>query len=543
MVALVTTSLVVTSLITGADRTGASEQDVPAQFVAKVYTEGLGRLPDQREWQAAVDTFSSGGCTIQSLAEYGQQVYTSADYAGLGYDNTSRLLTLFRGVLNTEPDPGRFARLKRELDHGGSWATVVAKFFAGRDFAALVPKICSGSADSSQTSYAVAGQPPAPLPTVTAGFSGTGAQLQQVLDSTPSGGTVQIAQRAVVEVTEPLRVPHGVTLTTTDAPDTEHYAVMGRLVRGGDFDAPMVDVRSGATLTGVWIDGARNSPGNSSADRDSIRVPGGRNTKVVGNKISNTAGDASVNILGMSNGYRCSDITVAQNVITAYSNDHYLTRRLDGQTSGTWSDGISDSCGDTTITRNQIVDTGGIGIATYRATIDPSKKVSQQTSITKNKILSAGIPMYGAIVADPYFYLPGDDRGARRYDFSGTRIAQNTLWTAPSTHFVIGISAGTRAWYSGGALTGANTGHGVTITGNTTGDAGARVRTGIAISGMEQVRLGPNRARWVHENVPGKPGNPCPSVDVAVSESAGTADVRTKQNYTDVAFDGCMGEP
>ncbi|HEX4833412.1 MAG TPA: hypothetical protein VH478_20235, partial [Trebonia sp.] len=41
----------------------ASQAYVPAQFIAKQYTEGLGRIPDQPGWQNAVSYFTQHGCT------------------------------------------------------------------------------------------------------------------------------------------------------------------------------------------------------------------------------------------------------------------------------------------------------------------------------------------------------------------------------------------------------------------------------------------------------------------------------------------------
>lgn len=515
---------------------------VPAQFIAKIYTEGLGRLPYQSEWAAAARMFAEAGCNPQTLADVGEQVYTSADYARLGYDNTSRLITLYRGVWNTEPD-STLAQWRESLDHGDAWSTVVARFFVDQRFTNLVPRICSGARDSSATSYALAGQVALPVPTATAGFDGTEDSLQALLDDTAPGGTVMLAQRALIILTKPLTIPNGVTLTTVDSPKPNHYAQMGRLVRGGDFDQPMVDVTNGAKLTSLWIDGARNSPGNFSPDQLNVRVLGGRDTTVTGNKISNTSGSASIQVLGQAAGYQCSRVTISRNVITAYSNDHYLTRQLsDGSTAGAWSDGIASGCADTKITQNQIVDTGGVGISLYRGSRSPLSGIVQKSVIKKNSILSAGVSMYAGIVADPLYYLPGKGT-ASRYDFSSAKIIRNRLWSGPDTHFVIGISAGSRAWYAGTAMIGANSGHGLTISQNTTGAIGARVRTGIAISGMTDVQLGANPAHWIHQGVPGKQGNACPAANIAAAVSSGQAsDLQTEQPYDDVAFDGCMGE-
>jgi hypothetical protein len=151
--------------------------------------------------------------------------------------------------------------------------------------------------------------------------------------------------------------------------------------------------------------------------------------------------------------------------------------------------------------------------------------------------------MYAGIVADPQFYLPGRD-GARSYSYRGATISRNVIWSAPDTHFVIGISAGTRPWYAGAAVVGPNSGYGLTISDNRTGPVGARVRTGIAISGLRGVHLTLGDATWLHDDVPGKPGDPCPAADLALADHAATANGRPVDvDYTVDNLDGCMGEP
>src|SRR6202012_2542282 len=53
-------------------QTAAQASYVPAQFIAKLYTEGLGRMPDQSGWQSATTYFAQNGCSAASLAAYGE---------------------------------------------------------------------------------------------------------------------------------------------------------------------------------------------------------------------------------------------------------------------------------------------------------------------------------------------------------------------------------------------------------------------------------------------------------------------------------------
>ncbi|MEV0408975.1 hypothetical protein [Actinoallomurus sp. NPDC050550] len=75
---------------------------VPGQFIAKQYTEALGRAPDQAGWRGDVGYFESDGCNATTLANVGRSIYTSSEFTGLGYDNDARVLALYRGALNRE---------------------------------------------------------------------------------------------------------------------------------------------------------------------------------------------------------------------------------------------------------------------------------------------------------------------------------------------------------------------------------------------------------------------------------------------------------
>lgn len=227
------------------------------------------------------------------------------------------------------------------------------------------------------------------------------------------------------------------------------------------------------------------------------------------------------------------------NVITTYSNDHYKSHPVGGVATGTWTDGVSVTCENTIVEKNQVVDTGDVGIVLYHSTGKPDAARPQASIVRNNTVLSAGVSMYGGIIADPLYFTPGKETH-QVFGFQGSKLTGNTLWTSPSTHFVIGIGAGTREWFAGHQHVGAHSGAGTEIANNTTGSLSARVRTGIAVTGMLNTTVGPTSTKWVH-GVPGKAGNPCPDVDFAASVKAGTAKgLKTALPYKDVTFDGCV---
>jgi hypothetical protein len=75
----------------------AAANVVPAQWIAKIYSEGLGRAPDQGAWASMTAFFQSDGCSATTLAEKGEPIYLSSEFSGLKYGNAAKLLALYRG--------------------------------------------------------------------------------------------------------------------------------------------------------------------------------------------------------------------------------------------------------------------------------------------------------------------------------------------------------------------------------------------------------------------------------------------------------------
>lgn len=499
----------------------APKRYFPGQFIAKLYTEALGRLPDQNAWTSLQSRFNQSGCQRSTLRAVATSIYTSTEFTALDYDNAGKLLTLYRGVLNREPDQDGFDNWLTRLGKGTSWPTVVGGLLSGDEFSDLVPKICSGATDSADTSYDLGTTPPLSVFTTGPGFTGSGRELQIRLNDTKPGGTVALAQRAVIPLTTALTVPPRVTLTTTGGPNTAHYANMGRLVRASPFNREMVTLANGASLRNVWLDGERDTPDNWAASRSNLRLNGGTGTTATEDKISNTAGPSSVFVLGDFDNYPCKNLAVTNNLITAYSSNNY--------DQDTWTDGISVTCGSTNVTGNQIVDTSDVGIVLYRAS-GTEHPVQQASQVHRNVILSAGNSMYGGIGADPLYVSSGQH--IQTHDFTGSDISGNTIWTSPNTHFDIGLAAGTRPWFGRNT----NTGVGASFTGNTTGRAGARVETGIAVSAMDKATVSDNAMSWLHPRGIGR----CPNADIAVENGTATGQFEPHPDYTH-NFDRCIG--
>ncbi|MFE9745491.1 hypothetical protein ACFYOT_11345 [Saccharothrix saharensis] len=498
----------------------------PGQFLAKLYTEALGRLPDQPSWRTAQDHFADRGCSAELLAGYGRAVFTSPEFEALGYDRAARLLALYRGALNREPDRAGFDHWLSRADV--AWPTLVALFHDNAEFTALAGRICAERSYDWGVAPAIA-VTDAGSPTDPTNFAGTQEQLQALVRS--GVGAVALAPKALVVLNSRFTLPAGVTLTTAGRPDVRQYALMGRLVRGAAFDDQMVYVEPNAVLERVWVDGARGVPAAGHPSRSSVRVLGGDRTSVSHNKFSNSAGPSNVLALGAFDGWPCGGLALRGNVVTGYSSSNHIRPQ--------WTDGFTVTCEGADVSDNAIVDTSDVAIVLFRSCtseVVPSELSgpAQRSVARGNTVLSAGNPMYAAMGFDAA--IPEAGYAAQRCDFTGAEITGNVVWTSPNTHFAIGFTVGSRAWY--GRLPLVHTGVGAALVGNSTGVLTARVGTGIAVSGMLGATVSGNDVRWVH------PGGVtrCPDVDAAASISAGTASGTFPPGTVDVAFDGCVGD-
>lgn len=504
-------ALLLLSLVT----TASAQAAVPYQFIAKTYSEALGRMPDQGGWGGVVTYYSSNGCSRATLKTWGRTVYLSSEYNGLDYDNAAKVLTVYRGILNREPDPGGFTNYHNLLNSGTPLATVVDALYDSAEFNGLVNAICNKESYSFGSGAVIA------LPVTTGGFQGTQAQLQATLNATPPGGTVTLAQKAVVKLTSPLTLPAGVTLTTTGSPTPQRYALMGRLVRDTLFAGAAVRLQGGAKLKNVWYDDSGGRLGHNHGTQ-SVQLFGGTGTTVSNCLISNPAGWSSLQTLGTFEGFPCGSNQIDHNLITAYASCHYV-RPSCSTNCELWTDGLSLACENTTAEFNETIDATDVHIVVFR-----SHPAVQRSLVRSNKALAAGNSSYGGIVLDPL------GPGGATYDFTGTLIDNNVFWSGRG-HYDIGLSVGTRAWFG----TNSAMGTGATVTNNSTGTERAICDVCIGISGMLNTTVQANALSSILSNSGACP-NSGGSLNVGASVSAGFAS-GSFQGYTDTLIQGCIG--
>lgn len=517
---------------------------VPGQFIAKMYTEVLGRAPDPSGWTNALPYFQQNGCSQNTLRLWGDSVFSSAEYPGLGYDHGSHVLVMYRAILDREPDPAGYAHWVSQLDAGAMTVPQLAdSFFNSPEFIGLVPAICAGGSYS----FAPNGNSLAmrvPTDPNGGGFDNlTRATLQAKIDDPANANkTIWLRQKSVVYLDSTLVLRHGVTLQTYGSPNTQHHALMARLVRAPDpvthgvYGAPMVDVANTDTahpagLKRLWIDGQRGATNTYSPEARSVRVLG--NAAVIDvNYFANTMGQASVQTAGHMDlgGATCASAVVTNNLVTSYS----ATATQNVQT-----DGIMVGCENATVTGNAVIDATDVGFPMF-----PAIGVPQHSIVRANTVISAGNNTIAAAGFDGYIdrncgdinpgtghpWNPCDTHLTQR-DFTGAAVADNVFWSSPSTHFEIGIAVGSRAWFSG-------TGHdgkGATATGNNTAQIQTRVREGVGVSGMFGATVTGNTMNLNFNSSGG-----CPYGAVVASVSSGYASGTLQTPYVDTLIFGCI---
>lgn len=478
---------------------------VKGQYIAKFYTEALGRIPDQGGWLNAVNTFASQGCNATTLRSFGIGIYTSPEFNGRGYDNAAKLLTLYRGALNREPQATEFNNNLTLLNTGTSWPTMVNSFFHGSEFTNKVSQMCNS------VNYGF-GSPFYPIqpPVAGSGFQGNQAQLEAAIAATPPGGTVWLAQKAVIYLYQPLILKAGVTLATTGNPDAKHYANQARLVRSLNFNDAMVRMLPGSKLRSVWLDGQRNNLGFSFASVN-IEMWGGTGTTVSDCRIGNPAGGTNLKALGTGEGRTCGSNTISGNLIDAYTSSHYNAK---------WADGITNACENATITDNEVVDASDVPIVVFGA-----PPATQQSVVENNRILNVGNSGYGGLVFDAW-----QGRGVT-VDFTGAKIRNNTFWSGPSVHYDIGLGVGTRPWFGNNS----DIGTGAQMTNNTSGISKVNLDTAIAVSGMLNATVTGNSLDVTTVN-----SSSCPTLLIGAALSAGWASGTIQGPVVDTDISQCV---
>lgn len=543
---------------------------VPAQWVAKQYTELLGRAPTDAEWSRWTAHYAAEGCTTDSLGVLGRELALGSEFAGRYAEpqRAARIVALTRAAYNHDANTNDWSAYYEPYAAGTrTWAQTVDQYFGGVFDLLVRPLVC----DATRPGYGFGYSRPLDVLDLSGGApSRTAAQLQAALDASVAGcGTVTLAPLEVVRVRDrPLVVPSCVTLATAGDPPVTAYAGHGRLVAGGPIcddvrcvDVPVVRLAAGARLRSVWVDANAAAVGSKTVAVEllgsSAAVPG----TVTDVRVSDPGpGGTGIRLYGVaSTGTSCGGARIADNLVTGYARAH----ALDPAARALWADGVSVHCERARVERNTIVDVGDWGIGLYGVRSRERGVVAQRSVVRANTVVSAGVPGSVAIGVDAV----GECRSAAlergrpagvsvpcveyrdERSFAGARLADNRFWTSGRGSFDVGLLVGgTTYWGEHGGV-----GRGLAVTGNTTGTIGARVNVGIAVSGMLDVALTGNTGApgvpgaftlvdTIGGGSPDLPG--CPRVAVGVGRSALSSLAPGSQPATRVTgLFGCLLPP
>ena len=513
---------------------------VPAQYIAKGYSEALGRAPDTGGWNSAVTYFAQNGCSVSTLKTWGTSLLTSQEFVGLGYDPYAETLILYRFILDREPDSAGFDYWSNQLATGAmTWAQLVATSYGSAEFADLASEYICNVADYSFSPLGptTAMQIPTPNPGGTLLAGTTQAQLQAQLIATGNGGTVYLQQESVVYITSPpLTIPTGVTLATYGNPPPHQHALMARLVRGnfGTPGAPLVKIgsettNSTAAVRNLWIDGQRSLATPYVHDSVNIEISGGSNVVVDSNFIDNSQGWSNIHSYGTLDGAPCAGNTVTNNVVTAYSAVHQ---------GGAATDGLSLGCDNTTVTGNGIIDPSDVGIVLFTAGTGTQRSVAES-----NTVVSAGHSAYGAFGFDPLYTVLGGGANSVNTSptpsFAGAEINGNTFWSGPNTHFTVGLAIGSRPWFATTSTQVGNIGSGAQMLNNTTGGIRTNVAEGMETCGMLNATVEGNS---LLANPIASSCTSMPQGNIFACVSAGLASGTLQGPYTDIDLTGLISD-
>ena len=435
----------------------------PYQFIAKLYTESMGVIPDPTAYKNLQDEMDSAPDLKQWMKNKGHEFFTNQTYFLDKYPidsesnncKAARLLALYRGAYNREPELDDFNIYLSQITNETTWANLVTQFFNSTESNALLDnaiyranqgKPYYGWGYSSVSNVA-------PIYPVV-GFPSESRivyryELQTLLNSAQnsSNKVVLLSQMAVVFLDDSLIIPSGVTLATIGYPTRTEYARMARIVWDPNVRNTnhMIWMDSGSKLLSVWVDGQAGTiyPRFPKDESSTIWVQGDRtyqNVEITDNRISDSFGVRCIWMGGhLSHLVGCRNNKISSNLFTGYANDHFTD----------YTDGIDFGSEDTDVCYNEFVDITDVAIGIFRSQPSGNNSFgvvgSQHSKIHDNKILNAGNSSTGSIAIDPGSTLYAD--GNTEFNFYGTKIYNNTIWTSNSAHIDVALQIGCRWMY------------------------------------------------------------------------------------------------
>jgi hypothetical protein len=369
---------------------------VPAQYIAKQYTEFLGRAPSFQEISAVHGSFP---CSTNALAQYSRSVLSSPEYRSHGLSLRDTVRALYRGLLNREPDQSGWDWYS-QFSEGEAFNAIVAS----QEYRTLVNRICSSKGEGYGWGQGWFN------PTVSF------ANIKHKIESASPGTVIELGADKIA-VTSTIVVPPGVVVRGRSG----HYLQQPNFYRATSFNGPIFRLRHYSALEYLHIDGRKNYHPNGLVEAVNVEITG-TGARVHGLRTDNPAGWTSILCNSISGVYNTH---IVGNLVISYGNP----RRH-----GEWTDGLSLACEQSLAIWNTVVDASDVGIILF----DTYSK-GNASQVKFNRVLQLGNHSWGMI---------GLDQQVGNPKFFGSAAFQlNELYTAPHVRTRVGIVDGTRTWY------------------------------------------------------------------------------------------------
>lgn len=458
------------------------------QFSAKLYTEGLGRLPDQPGWNAAVNYWNNTACNLASLQDVSRNLLTSNEFLSSAPSSQEKIFRLYRAALGRNATVAELTNGINLVNGGANWTTLVNNLLGSAEFTNRFPGNCNE----------VSGWQPTQAANVR--ITNTNAidnetALQNALNAAAPGGTVYLDQGTVILLTKTLNVPSGRTLATVGSPGAGKAPLLARIARNGGFKAPLITMQDNSRLESVWVDGQRSIWKQIGGVTVQVQGDG---VNVTRNILSDSTGFTHLHYYKQLEEGECRGGIAADNLILAYGSKHK------GSAEDAMSDGIGIACSNVIVERNQIVDASDVGIVAFRPypkdKLNPAKPGVQNSVIRNNVIFNPGNSAFAALAADPLSDWDAPFVNlvpvGTVLDFTGLAFSNNTIWTSPAVHLDFILSSGTRAWFGPHSYTG----KGARFLNNTSGTGTITASIHAGVSGMLQTVMDGNTFNVISQN-------------------------------------------
>ncbi|MDR3120300.1 MAG: right-handed parallel beta-helix repeat-containing protein [Clostridiales bacterium] len=379
------------------------------QFIGKLYTEGLGRMPDPAGYRRCQELILDELCSKETLAKIARELFTGAEYAALKLCEKRQAITLFRAILNRDPSYEEILATAEAIGADGL-AKVSDALFETDEFAALLPDIVRGPYyfGGANHGYSLSGK------------VYTAEELMAMLKAAEREVVLEPGDLVLANV--PIMIPKGKKLSTRGGYGA-HYLKMARIIRTGMYNKGVVNMLDDSVCEGVWVDGNRPEFGERCLKiRRGVCIGAdGDGSQICGNRLTDSIGGTSLEV------YSVRNTTIRDNLITCYASKHF---------DGFWCDGATIHGTGTLIERNGIIDATDVSVVIfYFKPGDPQNSVCRD-----NTFINVGNSGFGGINADGWLNYDHD------WDFTGCEFTNNVFWTSYKAHQHICLSFATFAW-------------------------------------------------------------------------------------------------